>query len=66
MPAKTNALTVKLIESVCYPLGGALFALHLFSWKSDKSGLYYATINEWGIAAGVLLLGIAWVARKWA
>lgn len=67
MPVKKNTLVVKLVESVGYPLGAALVALHFFSWKTDRVGsMYYETINEWGIAIGVLLAGVAWVARKWA
>lgn len=60
-----KADVIKKIEAVCYPLGAALTALHVFSWRVDNAGMYYQTINEWGIAGGVLLLGIAWSAKKW-
>jgi len=62
---KNNPIVIKIIESVCFPVGAALVALHFFSWKSDKSGIYYESINEWGIAAGVMLITVGWVARKW-
>lgn len=63
--ANAKAQAIRLIESICFPLGAAVTALHLTSFKSGKDSIWYETINEWGVAIGVLLIAVALVAPKW-
>lgn len=67
--ANNNSNTVKLVfrivESVAWVIGPALFALNFFSFKLGKAGAYYETGTEWGIAIGVFFISIAFVARQW-
>lgn len=63
--SKNTRLILKSAESALWIVGAGLFALHLFSWRSTKSGIYYETINEWGIAVGVMLIMAAWVLKRW-
>lgn len=63
--ATNSGFVFKIIESVCWAFGPAVFALNLFSFKVAKSGFYYEPISEWGIALGVLLISFAFVARMW-
>lgn len=58
-------LILKIVESIGWVVGPAIFALNLFSFKLGKAGAYYETGSEWGIAIGVLLLSMAYVARQW-
>jgi len=58
-------LVFKIVESVAWALGPALFALSFFSFKLGKGGVYYESGSEWGIAVGVLFISIAYVARQW-
>jgi len=58
-------LVLKIVESVGWVIGPALFALNFFSFKLGKAGAYYDTGSEWGIAIGILLISTAFVARQW-
>ncbi len=62
---KTSKLVFKVVESVAWLIGPALFALRFFSFKLGKAGFYYETGSEWGIAIGVMLISLAFVARQW-
>jgi len=58
-------LVFKIVESVAWVIGPAVFALNLFSFHSGKSGVYYGSGSDWGLAIGVLFISLAFVARKW-
>ncbi|WP_455222826.1 hypothetical protein [Kaarinaea lacus] len=64
--AKNNSeLILKIVESVGWVIGPAVFALNFFSFKLGKAGAYYETGSEWGIAIGILFISMAFVARQW-
>lgn len=64
--AKNNSeLIFKIVESVGWVIGPAVFALNFFSFKLGKAGAYYETGSEWGIAIGILFISMAFVARQW-
>lgn len=65
MKNNTTALMLKITETVGWVFGPAVFVLHLFSFVLGKSGIYYETISEWGMAVGVLLMSMAYVTRIW-
>ena len=58
-------LICKIVESVGWVIGPAVFALNFFSFKINKSGVYFESDSEWGIAIGVLFISLAYVARQW-
>jgi protein-S-isoprenylcysteine O-methyltransferase Ste14 len=58
-------LALKITESVGIAFGPAVIVLNLFSFKISHGSYYYLSKSEWGIAAGVFLVCIALVARKW-
>lgn len=60
-----NKMIFKIVESVGWIIGPMLFVLCFFSFKASKSGAYYETASEWGMAIGVLFISIAFVARQW-
>ena len=63
-PAMRTSL--KIVESLGIALGPAIIVLNLFSYKVAKSGTpYYLNGQEWGIAIGAFLIGLAIVSRKW-
>lgn len=61
----TFKLVFKIVESVAWVLGPAVFALNFFSFNLGKSGVYYGAGSEWGMAIGVLFISLAFVARQW-
>jgi len=61
----TAKLVFKIIESVAWVIGPAVFALNFFSFKLGKAGAYYEAGSEWGIAIGVVFISLAFVARQW-
>lgn len=61
----TVNLVFKIVESVAWTVGPAVFALNFFSFKVVKDGAYYETGSEWGMAVGVLFISLAFVARQW-
>lgn len=63
---KNNSeLILKIVESIGWAIGPAVFALNFFSFKLSKAGVYYDSGSEWGIAVGILLISMAYVARQW-
>lgn len=62
---KSSNLIFKIVESVGWIVGPAVFALNFFSFKLGKAGAYYESGSEWGMAAGVLFIAMAFVARQW-
>lgn len=58
-------LAFKIIESVAWLIGPSIFALSFFSFKLVKAGVYYEPGSEWGMAAGVLFISLAFVSRQW-
>jgi len=58
-------LIFKIVESVAWLIGPAVFALSFFSFKLGKAGVYYEPGSEWGMAVGVLFISLAFVARQW-
>lgn len=65
MTKTTLTLVLKIIESIAWVLGPALFVLNLFSFKASKVGFYYESTAEWGMAIGVMIISIAYVSRFW-
>lgn len=63
--ASTLLLVLKIVESIGWIVGPSLIALHFFSFKLGKSGAYYESGSEWGIAIGVFFISMAFVARQW-
>jgi hypothetical protein len=61
----TVKMVFKIVESVAWVIGPAIFALSFFSFKVSKSGMYYQPGSEWGMAIGVLFISLAFVARQW-
>jgi hypothetical protein len=66
MNKNTAELAFKIIESIGWIVGPALFALHFFSFKLGKAGAYYETGSEWGMAVGVFFISLAFVSRLWS
>ncbi len=60
-------LIVKIVESIGYSIGPALIALNIvdFRYARHSHFYYFTSATQWGIAIGVLLIGLAYVARKW-
>lgn len=66
MPTKKSTIPIfKIVESVGWVIGPAVFALNFFSFKLGKAGTYYESGSEWGMAVGVLFISVAFVARQW-
>lgn len=62
-----KTLIIKIVESVGYSLGPALIALNILDFRYARHShfYYYKGAAEWGIAIGVLLIGLAYIAKKW-
>jgi len=60
-----SRLALKITESVGIAFGPAIIALNLFSFRISHGSYYYLSKSEWGIAAGVFLVSLAVVSRKW-
>lgn len=56
---------LKIIQIIGYGLGPAIFTLNVFNFVPGKRGYFYTSGTEWGIALGVLLVSIAYVAQWW-
>jgi hypothetical protein len=65
MKNDSKALQLKIVETIGWIIGPAVLTLHLFSFVLGKSGIYYETISEWGMAVGVLFISMAYVTRIW-
>ncbi len=58
------ATVMKTIEAICIALGPAVTAYYVFGFTVDKNGYYYRD-TEFGIAAGVFLISLAFALRYW-
>jgi len=63
--SKAVDLALKIIESVAWFVGPAVFTLNFFSFTVDRSGYFYRDGPEWGMAIGVLFISIAYITRLW-
>lgn len=62
------ALTLKIkktTEVVGFTVGPAVLAFNLFNFNIAKNGYYFKDPAQYGIAIGVFLIALAWVARNW-
>ena len=56
---------LKIIQTIGYALGPAVFTLNIFNFVPGKRGYYYTDSTEWGIALGIFLISLAYVAQWW-